>query len=98
MERLRAAKEELWLKKTRGATIDQRWCRSNAIRPSFRPQQGKRVATVKPMHFAILGLALLLGDHFLFNGQYREVVWSELKSAGDSLNAQMARLSPMFGR
>jgi hypothetical protein len=48
------------------------------------------------IHFAALACALLLADHYFMDGKYREFTWSELKSAGDRLNAELARISPTF--
>jgi hypothetical protein len=51
------------------------------------------------IHLAALGCVLLLADHYFLDGKYREIAWSELKSAGIRLNAELARISPSsFGR
>jgi len=42
---------------------------------------------------------IILADHFLFEGRYREATWLQLRLAGEHINAELARLSPtMFGR
>jgi hypothetical protein len=51
---------------------------------------------MKIMHVAALGCVLLLADHYFFDGKYREIAWSGLKSAGIRLNAELARISPTF--
>ena len=49
---------------------------------------------MKPMRLAVLGLALVLGDQFLFEGRYRDAAWFQLRAAGDHLNAGLGRIDP----
>jgi len=53
---------------------------------------------MKPMQLAVLALALMLGDQFLFEGRYRDAAWLQLRTAGGQLNSELSRISPsMFG-
>jgi hypothetical protein len=46
------------------------------------------------MQLAVLALALMLGDQFLFEGRYRDAAWYQLRAAGDHLNAELGRINP----
>jgi len=54
---------------------------------------------VKPIRLAVLAVVLILADHFFFEGRYREAAWLAVRGLGDSINAELVRLSPgLFDR